>query len=107
MIEKERSGISPEEDLRLADLYRKFLENSGLQVTDDRRLFKDALPAYVVGLDLDELYNSQFMGGLDLIYEETMPFEILWQVLSWQPLGGPLMLKRKDSGSLLERYRER
>ena len=98
--------ISPDEDIRLADLYRELLGNSGLKAAEDRRVLREALPDYATGLDYDELYNSQFTRDLYLIYGETEPFELLWQVLSWQPLGGPLMLERQDYGTLLERYRE-
>lgn len=31
-------------------------------------------------------------------------YEMLWQILSWQPLGGELMLECKDFGDLLVPY---
>lgn len=95
---------SAEEKELLAEEYREMLAFDGLQVGEDCRILNDRLPENPTGFEMDDLYNLQFLRDLYYVYGETEGFEMLWQILSWQPLGGELMLERKDYGDLLSPY---
>ena len=97
--------ISPETDRFLADEYAELLAFHGLKCADDYRVLRVALPEYAEGLEFKELYDSQFTRELSEIYGETEGFQMLWQILSWQPLGESLRLERRDYGGLLDGLR--
>ena len=95
---------SLEEEEWLAGEYWEMLAQEGIPVREDCRILKDRLPDDATGFEYDDQYNQQFIRDLQYVYGASENYEMLWQILSWQPLGGELMLERKDYGDLLAPY---
>ena len=95
---------TPEEEELLAREYREMLDFEGVIVGEDCRIVKEPLPEGATQSEYNAWYNDQYFLDLYSVYGDSEDFQMLWQIRSYQPLGGELQLERADDGELLEPY---
>ena len=95
---------STEVEVFLAQEFQEVLASKGLIMNEDCRVFQKPLPEDASVEEFEDQYNQRFFLDLSYAYGDSDSFEMLWQIVSFQPLGGDLMLERADYGSLLEPY---